>query len=801
MATWISKTSGDASGVSGSLGGSWATEPIVAASTITLDDPFVYISGTGTISTINGGMKGKIYHLISQDGFSTDTNGNIASAEITTAGEALYLIYDGEQFISATRRGTSDDWINVKDFGATGVYAQDALPYFLAAFIAAGSRGRKIVVPAGSYRFSAPLVLSLETLGFLWRNIIVMGEGPGTAGREITVIYTDGFDAFQIHKEAYNQWNVKFYDIAFHDLREGEVSGRDGVSGTVAFVGGTVTAPGPATVVGTGTAFTQEHVGMRFRNARDARDYMITAVDEGTQTLTLNKGIQEVAGSGLLYEIFPDSAAVHIIHDPSASSNYSIGNIFHNVGVENFAAAVHFEAINMPTLNHGFMGKTTLNQFHTFQTKYALRITGATMNQAVISDSFFHAGGAIYIERARTGTTYAPSGRFKLNDNHQQGSEPSIIVLEDGCSGEFSFQNHNSEATGIGGADALLTQFGTPGAMPELIFYGTCRLPGATETPPRIGACVVSAFTDDPITIVPQGTVIRTPLTVRVVPPTPTAGVYTTASRLFWFGVPKSLAFGAPARVTPQPIAGWRVGSTAVGGYRKQNFPYLYNADQDSQVVTYFTNAAIPNMDSKTVFTVAQSLSVLGSGTRFLNSSVTIDATAIPFSTGYSEMPWADGEYTIVLGVSLLSGEAINAMTVQFFRSTGTLTPISCGYGSWNYDSRVINMLIPEGHTEEFQTTQATGGSFNLRVMGTNATNHGFAFRLTVSVNDGLLGSGQWIFHGTSAGTKTQTTIYSSPGAGITFTASGPASSDLGILNVNNTTGSTVTIRARVEYL
>jgi hypothetical protein len=72
----------------------FARQSVAAAATVSVSARQTLVTGTATIQTINAppGFSGQIV-LISQDGFSTGTLGNIAAAKTVPAGQAILLEY------------------------------------------------------------------------------------------------------------------------------------------------------------------------------------------------------------------------------------------------------------------------------------------------------------------------------------------------------------------------------------------------------------------------------------------------------------------------------------------------------------------------------------------------------------------------------------------------------------------------------------------------------------------------------------------------------------------------------------
>jgi hypothetical protein len=95
LPTWNSLLNNTSAGDQNSIGGSIGAS-IVAASPITLTASVHNITGTGTLSTLNGMVSGKLYMLISQDGFTVDNLGNLVTTATTVpAGRVLFLLFDG----------------------------------------------------------------------------------------------------------------------------------------------------------------------------------------------------------------------------------------------------------------------------------------------------------------------------------------------------------------------------------------------------------------------------------------------------------------------------------------------------------------------------------------------------------------------------------------------------------------------------------------------------------------------------------------------------------------------------------
>lgn len=94
---WNSLQTGTSAGAYGSIGGVFGT-PIVAAPSILMTAPMHVVTGTATLSTINGGLEGKLYFLVAKDGFATDIAGNLGTATQVPAGSVLSLLYDGTKY-------------------------------------------------------------------------------------------------------------------------------------------------------------------------------------------------------------------------------------------------------------------------------------------------------------------------------------------------------------------------------------------------------------------------------------------------------------------------------------------------------------------------------------------------------------------------------------------------------------------------------------------------------------------------------------------------------------------------------
>lgn len=484
--------------------------------------------------------------------------------------------------------------------------------------------------------------------------------------------------------------------------------------------------------------------------------------------------------------------AIEIYIDGNRGFDYPMNWYFDELNFRNFEDAFRFTAANISNVNHRYIGQIEMNRVHVNGVDNFIANMGCYLNFLHITGGMSHSRGTIH-----TGSN--GGGFYFITNRLWQSSRPARFTFDaNALITKVSIHNLDGETNGEGTGEPYdngFVQFlGTQTTTHEFVLTGFCRLPGFGENPPEVPAIALSAYTDIPIRIIPKGTVIKTPETIQVVPPTT---LTTHSSRHFRFFVPLDVAKKYDAK---KHVAAFNQGIRSTGSAHRQIkrskfFPYM------EPVAAGYNGQSLFNTDLKPMFASSYIVDCERNVTRPWGNPVAVTISGSALNNSLSPEAHT-GNFVCVYGVTIdPSSETLDSFTVAP-TGQGSDYPVSAALGSW-YESgqAAADYLIPAGLPQFVTRTIANSASASIRVPGTNtgAITQGISGTLRVDVNDGLLGSAAWRFEVTSAG-LTQTELWKNLGSGVTTSITPVSAYDMAVATVSNATGDTISVTAHLSY-
>lgn len=361
----------------------------------------------------------------------------------------------------------------------------------------------------------------------------------------------------------------------------------------------------------------------------------------------------------------------------------------------------------------------------------------------------------------------------------------------------YSMHDHDWE-----GCNALYTAEGEQTHSPRFVFTGRQRVNSYQVPIQELGHIQIANYSDQPFTIIPRGTIIETPSTIRV--RTRTGGAITgkNSTRVTHYYVP-TRAYDATRRTAlAQPIAGQRqFGAASVGAERESSWPYV----RSTGPAVFSTNAQIGRSPEVTasaqVFVVSWVMGITQGTTRIFNpADITLnDGTATSFQVFGTPIRAASGEYCCVVMVKAESGMEITTLDLSPISPSGN---VSIGYGSWHEDApTAANALcMPRGYVLPHIRDVPSGGSITAPFRSASGADAGCRVRVSVKG----LGSGEWLVRGaaTNPSSRTVVPVASTFDASVTCSVTvGPSDPDICAVAVTNNSLSSRRVIIEVEKL